>query len=154
MGAGCSENTSSNVAATTNQNSNASASQKPEPPKNPTTPFEKALFNVRVGDFEQVLVFSRPDGGVLTTDDIEFFKAHTENEQGREINRRLKSDDNKFIVAGTNFLFKTEQLAALQQQFNIRDYTSSNEGRELDLSQYSAEEKARQATAQEAANKK
>lgn len=150
-GGGAAENQNAVVAANTSA-ANA-ANKKPDPPKNPQTPFEKVLFNVRTGDFDQVLSFSRKDDKVLTTDDIEFFKANTEGEPGRELNRRLKSDDNKFIVTGTNFPLKSEQFEKLQQRFQIRDYTESNAGAEFDLNRFRAEESQRAAKARGAADK-
>lgn len=141
--AGCGEATNSETVGTNQTAATNTANRKPEPPMNAKTPFEKALFSVRVGDFEQVFSFARKDGEALTSDDIEFFKTATENETGREINRRLKSDDNKFIVAGTNFVFKSEQLEKLQQRFQIRDYTETNDGADFDLNRYRAAEAER-----------
>ncbi len=154
--AGCGAEATNTETAQINQtvSANSAANRKPEPPMNASTPFEKALFSVRVGDFEQVFSFARKDGGVLTSDDIEFFKTVTENEQGREINRRLKSEDNKFIVAGTNFVFKSEQLEKLQQRFQIRDYTESNDGADLDLNKYRTAERERLAKTQPEIEKK
>lgn len=139
---GGSSNSAEVTSANTNLNGNSNANLKPEPPKNPQTPFEKALFSIRVGDFEQVLVFERKDKNVLTKEDKDFLRANSPNEIGREVNRWAVAEDNKQALAGTNFRFTNEQIAALQKRFDVKDY-SAGDGVDINLEEYTAAEKAR-----------
>lgn len=102
---------------------NTNANFRPAPPKNPQTPFENALFSVRVGDFEQVLVFRRRDGAIFTSDDKRFLRNNSPDEQGREVNRWTQCSDEKCFVAGTNFKFTRANLIALQNRFDVKDYS-------------------------------
>jgi hypothetical protein len=118
----------SNSATSTDDNSVAktNVNLKPEPPRNAQTPFEKALFSVRVGDFDQVLVFRRRDGGTFTSDDKQFLRDNSQSEQGREVNRWAQCEDGKCFIAGTNFKFTRANLTALQTRFDIKDLSQGN----------------------------
>ena len=122
---GCGGNNSAtpaddNSAAKTNVN------LKPEPLRNAQTPFEKALFSVRVGDFDQVLVFRRRDGGKFTSEDKQFLRDNSRSEQGREVNRWAQCEDEKCFIAGTNFKFTRANLTALQTRFDIKDLSQGD----------------------------
>ena len=106
---------------------------KPEPPHNAQTPFEKALFSVRVGDFDQVLVFRRRDGGAFGKEDKQFLRDNSKSEQGREVNRWAECDDEKCFIAGTNFKFTRTNLIALQSRFDVKDLSQSDDGVEVIL---------------------
>lgn len=125
---GCGGN---NSATPTDDNSvvakaNANVNLKPEPPRNAQTPFEKALFSVRVGDFDQVLVFRRRDGGRFTSEDKQFLRNNSKSEQGREVNRWAECEDEKCFIAGTNFKFTRANLLALQSRFDIKDLSQND----------------------------
>lgn len=122
--------TSENNAAIGNANA---ANARPEPPKNASTPLEKALFTVRVENFEQVLVFERKDRGEFSEDDRQFLRENSPNALDRNVNRWVRCDDGKCFVAGTNNEFSRENLIALQNRFSVRDFTRSNEGAPLVL---------------------
>jgi hypothetical protein len=107
---------------------NTNVSLKPEPQRNAQTPFEKALFSVRVGDFDQVLVFRRRDGGTFTSEDKQFLRNNSQNEQGREVNRWTQCEDEKCFIAGTNFKFTRANLVALQSRFDVKDLSQSDNG--------------------------
>jgi hypothetical protein len=135
---GCENNQSAVAPAPTNENraasTNTNAEKKPELlPKNPQTPFERALFSIRVEDFEQVLVFRRKDGGAFTEEDKDFLRKNQEQNVDRRVNRWIACDDGKCFIAGTNFEFSRENLVALQNRFDIKDYSKSNEPAELVL---------------------
>lgn len=115
--------------ATISNNANA----KPEPPKNPQTPYEKALFTVRVEPFDQVLVFRRRDGGVFTKEDKDFLRENSPNHPGRNVNRWVQCEDEKCFIAGTNFEFTRENLVALQSRFEVKDLSRSDAGEEITL---------------------
>ncbi len=125
---GCGGN---NSGASANDNSavaKTNVNLKPEPARNAQTPFEKALFSVRVADFDQVLVFRRRDGGVFTSEDKQFLRNNSKSEQGREINRWAQCDDEKCFIAGTNFKFTRANLVAMQSRFDVRDLSQSDDG--------------------------
>ena len=124
-GGGNSETAANDNSAVANT---ANANLKPEPPRNAQTPFEKALFSVRVGDFDQVLVFRRRDGGVFTSEDKQFLRNNSQSEQGREVNRWAQCEDEKCFIAGTNFKFTRANLIALQSRFDIKDLSQSDDG--------------------------
>ncbi|HZH33702.1 MAG TPA: hypothetical protein VEX64_02620 [Pyrinomonadaceae bacterium] len=95
----------------------ATVSPTPTPPQ---TPLEKELTYVGRSNFRQIFVFSRKDGEKLRREDIDYFKQYAPTEQ---INQRLKTSDEMFLVAGTNFPFLPEQTEALQKRFKIEDFT-------------------------------
>lgn len=109
--------------ATANSNSPANAA-----PQTPQTPLESELARLQRANFRQIIAFSRKDAGQLTSEDIEYFREYAPSEQ---INQRLRTDDGKYIVAGTNFVFTPEQLGALQKRFVIEDF-SEKYGRKLE----------------------
>ncbi|MDQ4121339.1 MAG: hypothetical protein M3209_07825 [Acidobacteriota bacterium] len=100
--------------ATANTNTTANVAQTPQ------TPLESELARLQRANFRQIIAFSRKDGGKLTDEDIEYFREWAPSEQ---INQRLRTDDGKYIVAGTNFVFTPEQLKALQERFAVEDFT-------------------------------
>lgn len=100
----------------------ASAAQTPQ------TPLESELSRLQRGNFRQIIAFSRKDGGKLSKEDIEYFREWAPTEQ---INQRLKTDDDKYIVAGTNFVFTPEQMNALRSRFAVEDFTEKY-GRKLE----------------------
>lgn len=118
-----------NSATSVNDNSAAAktnVNQKPEPQRNAQTPFEKALFSVRVGDLDQVLVFRRRDGGIFKSEDKDFLRNNSPSEQGREVNRWRQCEDEKCFIAGTNFKFTRQNLIALQSRFDVKDLSQSD----------------------------
>ncbi|MBC7798920.1 MAG: hypothetical protein H7Z37_18780 [Pyrinomonadaceae bacterium] len=115
---------------------------RPEPPKNPITPFENDLFDVRIAEVDQVLVFRRKDENALTSEDKKFLRENSPNETGYSVNRWVVDKGDKFAIAGTNFYFKPEQIAALQQRFDVKDF-SKGDGVEINVSEYSASERER-----------
>ncbi len=108
--------------ATANTNTAANAAQTLQ------TPLESELARLQRANFRQIIAFSRKDGGKLTAEDIAYFREWAPSEQ---INQRLKTDDDKYIVAGTNFAFTPEQMNALRNRFAIEDFTEKY-GRKLE----------------------
>jgi len=108
-----------------NQTNAVAVSPTPTPPQ---TPLEVELTYAQNANFRQIFAFSRKDAGKLTTEDIEYFRQYAPGEQ---INQRLKTSDNKHIVAGTNFPFQPEQMEALQKRFTVEDM-SEKYGRKPD----------------------
>lgn len=94
----------------------------------PQTPLESELARLQRANFRQIIAFSRKDGAKLTSEDIEYFREYAPTEQ---INQRLKTDDERYFVAGTNYVFTPEQLDALGKRFAIEDFTEKY-GRKLE----------------------
>lgn len=81
--------------------------------------FERALRGVQSGDFTYILVFRRKDGGAFDTEDKRFVKANTP----AETNQFVLTDDDRAVIAGSNFPFPQEKLEVLRERFNIEDYS-------------------------------
>ena len=116
------QNTTRGNSAGGNTNSAANAAQTPQ------TPLESELSRLQRANFRQIIAFSRKDGAKLTSEDIEYFRQYAPSEQ---INQRLRTGDDKYIVAGTNYVFTPEQLDALQKRFAVEDFTEKY-GRKLE----------------------
>lgn len=87
-------------------------------PRKPLTPFERDLEYVRKGQFTHIYVIARPDNGVLGKDDITYLKENTP----RETNQWVSTDENRRVIAGTNFEFTPENLDALRKRFTVEGY--------------------------------
>lgn len=85
------------------------------------TDFEEKLQYVRDGQFHHIYVFTRKDGGAFERDDVEYLNANSPI--GEKTNMRVKTDDGRRVVIGTNFEFTQENFDALGKRFNIEDYT-------------------------------
>jgi hypothetical protein len=94
----------------------------------PQTPLESELARLQRANFRQIIAFSRKDGGKITDEDKEYFREYAPSMQ---INQRLVTDDERYFVAGTNFVFTPEQLDALQKRFAVEDFTEKL-GRKLE----------------------
>lgn len=89
------------------------------PTEQPKDSFERALRGVQSGDFTYILVFRRKDGGVFDTEDKRFVKANTP----AETNQFVLTDDDRAVIAGSNFPFPPENLELLRERFNTEDYS-------------------------------
>jgi hypothetical protein len=87
----------------------------------PRTDFEQKLDYVRNGQFNHIYVFSRKDGGAFDREDVEYLTANSP--VGEKTNMRVKTDDGRRVVIGTNFEYEPAQITALSKRFNIEDYT-------------------------------
>ena len=74
---------------------------------------------MRDGQYTYMYVLARPDDGALDTADIAYLKENTP----RETNMWVKTEDGRRAIAGTNFEFTPENLAALRKRFNVEDYS-------------------------------
>lgn len=89
------------------------------PTEQPKDSFERALRGVQSGDFTYILVFRRKDGGAFDTEDKRFVKANTP----AETNQFVLTDDDRAVIAGSNFPFPPESLELLRERFNTEDYS-------------------------------
>jgi hypothetical protein len=99
--------------------SSGNAPAKPAP--SPRTDFEQKLDYVRNGQFNHIYVFSRKDGGAFDREDVEYLTANSP--VGEKTNMRVKTEDGRRVVIGTNFEYEPQQFTALSKRFNIEDYT-------------------------------
>ncbi len=95
---------------------NRAASNQPAPK---LSAFERDMASVQRNHYARVYVISRPDGAQLTPDDIAYLKIN----MPLETTQRLLTDDDRRVIVGTNFDFKPEHFAALNQRFKLEDYT-------------------------------
>ena len=109
-----------NSAASNVPGENANSANAAQSAETPQTPLESELARLRRANFRQIIAFSRKDGATITGDDKAYFREYAPSEQ---INQRLITGDNKYFVAGTNFVFLPEQLEALEKRFVVEDFT-------------------------------
>lgn len=96
-----------------------SPQQKAAP--SPATDLERQLQYVRDGQFTHIYVFSRKDGGAFDKDDVAYLTANSP--VGEKTNMRVKTEDGRRVVVGTNFEYTQENFDTLAKRFNIEDYT-------------------------------
>jgi hypothetical protein len=101
------------------QSGDGSTSGQQQAAQKPRTDFEEKLQYVRNFQESHMYVFTRKDGGAMTKDDIDYLKANTP----KATNTWVKTEDNRRIIAGTNFDFTTDNFAELAKRFNVEDYT-------------------------------
>ena len=115
---GCRKSSDSASGSNSSQGQSAATTTAPTPPR---TDFEQKLQYVRDGQFHHVYVFSRKDGAAFDKDDVKYL---TDNSPvGEKTNMRVKTDDGRRGIIGTNFEYTAEQVTALFKRFNIEDYT-------------------------------
>ena len=88
------------------------------PEATPATQFERDLKYVRDGHFTHVWIFSRKDGKQLTKEDSEVLRTNAP-----KVVDWVTTDQNRKVIAGSNFELDPPQLAALQKRFKIEDYS-------------------------------
>ena len=102
-------------------NSSGSGSPQQKAAPSPATDLERQLQYVRDGQFTHIYVFSRKDGGVFDKDDVAYLTANSP--VGEKTNMRVKTEDGRRVVVGTNFEYTQENFDTLAKRFNIEDYT-------------------------------
>jgi poly(3-hydroxybutyrate) depolymerase len=101
---------------------NKSSTPTPLPPAETgekLTGLEREIKDMETAGFKIIYVIKRKDGGVLSRED----KNHLSANRPREANRFVLTDDEKAIVAGSNFPFSTENLEAIRKRFVVEDYS-------------------------------
>lgn len=111
---GCGPNTS--IAT-----SGKSGSPTPASNEKTASSFEKDLEAMRTANFEYIFSLRRKDGLVLDADDKKFIR---ENKPA-EINRIVLTDDDKALIAGSNYPFSPESLKALQTRYEFQDFSTN-----------------------------
>ncbi len=83
------------------------------------SPLERDVETMRTANFDYIYVYRRKDGGVFDSEDKLFIK----NNSPYETNRRILTDGDKAVIAGSNTKFKPEQIKILEQRFNVEDFS-------------------------------
>src|SRR3989442_13772065 len=86
------------------------------PEATPATQFERDLKYVRDGHFAHVWIFSRKDGKELTREDSEVLRTNAP-----KVVDWVTTDQNRRVIAGSNFELDPPQLATLQKTFQVED---------------------------------
>ena len=100
-------------------NSQPKAVPIPPTAQQPKESFERALRGVQSGDFTYILVFRRKDGGAFDTEDKRFVKANTP----AETNQFVWTDDDRAVIAVSNFPFPPEISNSCASVLNTEDYS-------------------------------
>lgn len=87
--------------------------------ENNLTSLEREIRDMKTVDFQFIYVFKRKDGGVFDAEDKQYLRAN----RPAEANRFILTDDEKAIVAGSQFRFSPENLEMLQKRFVMEDYS-------------------------------
>ena len=80
------------------------------------TDYERDLESMRTANLQYVFVVRRKDAGKLDADDKKFIRAIA-----ADTNRFYLTDDDKAIIAGSNFPYKPETIKTLQVRFTFQD---------------------------------
>lgn len=81
--------------------------------------FQENLKSVQNAGFDYIFAFRRQDDAAFAAEDKKFLK---ENSPPDTNQWRLTADE-KAVVAGSNFRFTPEHLAALRTRFAVEDYS-------------------------------
>lgn len=85
----------------------------------PLSSFDRDLETMRTANFDFIYVYRRKDGGVFDGADKQFIKENSPY----ETNRRILTDGDKAVIAGSNTKFMPEQIKILEQRFNVEDFS-------------------------------
>lgn len=95
-----------------------------EQPSNAVRPvdvFESDLETMRTANFDYIFVIRRKDGGKLDAEDKKFIRTNSPT----VANRIILSDDDKALIAGSNYPFPPEKLKPLQERFDFQDFSKA-----------------------------
>lgn len=85
--------------------------------------FDRELKAMRTADFDYIFALKRKDGKSFDSDD----KAFVKENKHYAANRFIFVDDQKILFVGSNFEFSEENLNALQERFDVEDYSKPAE---------------------------
>jgi hypothetical protein len=89
----------------------------------PKDTFESALGGVRRSGFSYIFVIRRPDGGQFTKEDKTYIRANSP----AETNQFVLTDEERVIIAGSNYPFPPESLELLRKIFTVEDLSPPKE---------------------------
>lgn len=84
---------------------------------NEKTPFAQDLDAMRTAGFTFIYVLRRKDGATLETEDVGVIKLQT-----IETNRRVKTDDDRAVIIGSNKEIPKQNLDLLYARFAVENY--------------------------------
>lgn len=100
---------------------NSGAKPTPADTVRPVNVFENDLETMRTANFDFIFVLRRKDGGKLDADDKKFIRMNSPE----VANRLILSDDDKALIAGSNYPFPPEKLKPLQERFDFQDFSKA-----------------------------
>lgn len=92
--------------------------------------FKNQIKAMQTADFDYIFAIRRPDGEILTSEDKRFIRANSHP----ATNRFTLTEDEKIVVAGSNFAFSEENLFALRERFEVENYSKPAAEREAEKS--------------------
>lgn len=81
-------------------------------------PFAVELESMRTAKFSFIYVLRRKDGRTIEADDVSVIKQQT-----AETNRRIKADDDRAVIIGSNYQIPESNLAVLSGRFLVENYS-------------------------------
>jgi len=83
----------------------------------PKDTFESALGSVQRSGFSYIFVIRRKDGGQFTKED----KTYVRENSPAVTNQFVLTDEDRVVIAGSNYPFPPENLEILRKVFNVED---------------------------------
>ena len=83
--------------------------------------FESDLQTMKTANLKYIFVFRRIDGAVFDGEDKKYLKTNLPT-----TNRVILSDENKALIAGSNYKFPPENLEVLQLRFKIEEMSETD----------------------------
>lgn len=109
----------SGLACRSSENNAVNLNSATPTPEKKRDEFQDAFNSVKVGGFDYIFVFRRPDGAQMTGEDKTFLKENS----SPFTNRWNLTDDGKTVIAGSNYKFTPENMEALKKRFIVEDHS-------------------------------
>ena len=87
------------------------------PTERPKDTFDAALKGVQRSGFKYIFVIRRKDGGQFNKEDKTYIRANSP----AETNQFVLTDEERAIIAGSNYPFPEDSLETLRKVFNVED---------------------------------
>lgn len=97
--------------------SNNNAANAANSAARPKDTFESALGSVQRSGFSYIFVIRRTDGEQFTKEDKTYIRANSP----AETNQFVLTDEDRVIIAGSNYPFPPDSLELLRKIFNVED---------------------------------
>jgi hypothetical protein len=92
-------------------------------PKIDITAYEQELKSMQVAGFDYIFVLKRKDGTAFTSED----KGFVREKKHYAANRFSFIEDERTLFIGSNYEFSEENLNALKERFEFKDYSKPKE---------------------------
>lgn len=100
-----------NSGRSSNDSSNENSTERPK------DTYESALRGVQKSGFDYIFVFRRKDGGKFERED----KVYVRENSPAETNQFVLTDEDRVVIAGSNYPFPEDSLEILRKVFNVED---------------------------------